>query len=216
MEEGIDIEEVIAAIAKWKNGKAPGICGISAVMLKAGGSAVAKWLHRIVNLMWTTGEVPVDWTKAVIVPIHKKGNKMICSNYRGISLLSIPCKVYTRILDGRVRRITENKVMEVQGGFRQGRSCVDQVFTIRQLSEKVLEKNGQMAVACVDLVKAYDNVCRGKLWQVLDEFGVKRNLMKAIRSLYAGSQACVRVGGRLSEWFQPGSEAGMCVVTVVV
>ena len=30
---------------------------------------------------------------------------------------------------------------------------------IRQLSEKVLEKNGQMAVACVDLEKAYDNVC---------------------------------------------------------
>ena len=30
---------------------------------------------------------------------------------------------------------------------------------------------------------------------------VKGNLMKAIRSLYAGSQACVRVGGRLSEWF---------------
>ena len=90
---------------------------------------------------------------------------MICSNYRGISLLSIPCKVYTRILDGRVRSITESKVMEVQGGFRRGRSCVDQVFMIRQLSEKVLEKNGQMAVACADLEKAYDNVCRGKLWR---------------------------------------------------
>ena len=117
LEEGIGIEEVIAAIAKLKNGKAPGICGVSAEMLKAGGSAVAKWLHRIVNLMWTTGEVPADWTKAVIVPIHKKGNKMICSNYRGISLLSIPCKVYTRILDGRVRSITETKAMEVQGGL---------------------------------------------------------------------------------------------------
>ena len=201
LEEGIGIEEVIAAIAKLKNGKAPGICGVSAEMLKAGGSAVAKWLHRIINLMWTTGEVPADWTKAVIVPIHKKGSKMICSNYRGISLLSIPCKVYTRILDGWVRSITESKVMEVQGGFRRGRSCVDQVFTIRQLSEKVLEKNGQMAVACVDLEKAYDNVCREKLWRVLDEYGVKGNLMKAIRSLYARSQACVRVGGKLSEWF---------------
>ena len=42
LEEGIDIEEVIAAIAKLKNGKAPGICGISAEMLKAGRSAVAK------------------------------------------------------------------------------------------------------------------------------------------------------------------------------
>ena len=36
---------------------------------------------------------------------------MICSNYRGISLLSIPSKVYARILDGMVRRRTESKVM---------------------------------------------------------------------------------------------------------
>ena len=90
------------------------------------------------DLIWTTGEVPANWKKAVIVPMHKKGNQMICSNYRGISSLSIPSKVYTRILDGMVRDRTESKVM-MQGGFRWG-SCIDQVFMIRQLSEKVLEK----------------------------------------------------------------------------
>ena len=59
-EEGIGIEEVTAAIAKLKNGKVPGICGISAKMLKAGASAVTEWLHSIINLMLTTGEVPAD------------------------------------------------------------------------------------------------------------------------------------------------------------
>ena len=59
-----------------------------------------------------------DWKKAVIVPLHKKGSKMACSNYRGISLLSIPSKVYARILDSRVRSKTESKVLEVQGAFR--------------------------------------------------------------------------------------------------
>ena len=86
----------------------------------------------IINLMWTA-KVPANWKKAVIVPMHKKGNQMIRSNYRGISSLSIPSKVYTRILDA------ESKVM-MQGGFRWGRSCIDQIFTIRQLSEEVLEK----------------------------------------------------------------------------
>ena len=104
-----------AAIAKLKKGKAPGVCGISAEMLKAGGRIVAEWLHMIINLMWRKGEVAADWKKAVIVPIHKKGSKMLCNNYRGISLLSIPCKVYTRILDARVRSRIKSKVMEVQG-----------------------------------------------------------------------------------------------------
>ena len=58
-----------------------------------------------------------------------------------------------------------------------------------------------MAVACVDLEKAYDKVCRDKLWCVLDEYGVKGKLMRALRSLYEGSEACVRVGGMLSGWF---------------
>ena len=87
-EQGIGVEEVAAAIAKLKGGKALGMCGINAEMLKAGGSVTAEWLHTIVNLMWTKGEVPDDWRKAIIVPIHKKGSELLCSNYRGISLLS--------------------------------------------------------------------------------------------------------------------------------
>lgn len=71
-EDGIGIEEVTAAIAKLKGGKALGVCGNSAEMLKAGGRAVAEWLQAIINLMWTKEEVPADWKKAVIVPIHKK------------------------------------------------------------------------------------------------------------------------------------------------
>ena len=70
-----------------------------------------------------------DWRRAIIVPLHKKGSKLACSNYRGISLLSIPSKVYAKILDSRLRSRTESMVMEVQGGFKSGRSCVDQIFT---------------------------------------------------------------------------------------
>ena len=183
-EDSIDIEEVIGAIVKLKSGKAPGICGIDAEMLKAGGMVVAEWLHRVIKLAWTKGEVVEDWRKAVIVPLHKKGSKTLCSNYRGISLLSIPSKVYARILDSRVRRKTEGEVMEVQGGFRRGRGCVDQIFTIRQLSEKVLEKNKQMVIACIDLEKAYDKVSRDRLWQVLESYGIQGGLLRAIQSMY--------------------------------
>ena len=105
------------------------------------------------------------------MPVHKKGSKMKCENYRGISLLSIPSKVYARILDERTRCVTKSKVLEAQGGFREGRSCTDQLFIIRQLSEKMIEKNKKMVVGCVDVQKAYDRVGRNKLWNVLEEWG---------------------------------------------
>ena len=71
-----------------------------------------------------------------------------------------------------MRKVTESKVLEVQGGFRKGRSCTDQLFTMRQLSEKVidLEKDKKMVLACMDLVKAYDRVGRDRLWKVLEEY----------------------------------------------
>ena len=197
----ITVEEVEVAILKLKNGKSPGICGISAEMLKAGRTVVVKWLHRIMSLAWENGQVPEDWRRAVIVPVHKKGSKVKCENYRGISLLSIPSKAYARILDERIRGVTESKVLEAQGGFRKGRSCTDQLFTIRQLSEKMIEKNKKMVVACVDLEKAYDRVGRDKLWKVLEEYGVKGRLLRAIRSLYKKSEGCVRVKDELSSWF---------------
>ena len=76
----------------------------------------------------------------MIIPVHKKGSKMQWTNCRGISLLSIPWKAYARILDYKVRDITEGKVLEEQGAFRKKRSCVDQMFTLRRLGEKILRR----------------------------------------------------------------------------
>ena len=117
--------------------------------------------------------------------VHKKGSKIKCENYQGISFLSIPSKAYARILDERIRSMTESKVLEAQVGFRKGRSCMDQIFTIRQLSEKMIDKNKKMVVACVDLEKVYDRVGRDKLWKEpeLEEYGVKGRLLRVIRSL---------------------------------
>ena len=95
--------------------------------------------------------------------LHKKGSKLDCQNYQGISLLSVPGKVYAKVLYERVKRIISGRIMELQGGFREGRSCIDQIFTLKQLMEKMIEKNEKMYVAFVDLEKAYDTVSRKKL-----------------------------------------------------
>ena len=72
-------------------------------------------------------------------------------------MLSVPSKVYAKILDS-------------------GRSCVNQILTIRQLSEKILEKNKHMIIVCVDLEKAYDKVCREKIWRILVRYKVDGQL----------------------------------------
>ena len=200
--EEITIEEVQRSIARLKSRKTPGVCEVSGEMLKAGGEVVVEWLHRIMNRAWKSGMVPDDWRKALVVPVHKKGSKLQCKNYRGISLLSIPGKVYAKILEKRLRNITEDKILEEQGAFRKKRSCTDQLFTVRMLSEKTIAKNKRMIMVCVDLEKAYDNVNRDLMWNVLEEYGIRGRLAKAVRSMYVNCEACVRVLGGKSDWFK--------------
>ena len=109
--------------------------------------------------------------------------------------------IYARILDNRVRCTTEAKVLEEQGEFRKKRSCVDQLFTVRQLGEQVIKKNKRKVMVCVGLKKAYDKIHRELLWPVLNSYGVGVRLGRAVRSLYERCQACVKVLRQNSDWF---------------
>merc|ERR1711911_567486 len=101
-----------------------------------------------------------------------------------ISLLSIPGKVYGRVLIERVRGMTEEMIGEEQCGFRVGRGCVDQVFSLKQLSEKCVAKGKSLYVAYMDLEKAYDRVDRNAMWRVLSMYGVIGKLLDGIKSFY--------------------------------
>ena len=85
--------------------------------------------------------MPEDWRSAAIVPLYKgKGEGTECKNYRGISLLSVVGKIYAGVLVYRVRRVTRSLIDDEQEGFRTGRGCVDQFFTLKQIGEKEREK----------------------------------------------------------------------------
>ena len=137
-----------------------------------------------------------------MVPIYKgKGERTECKNYRGISMLSIGGKVYGRVLVDRVVKETEGRISDEQGGFRKGRGCVDQVFALRNVSEKNLEKQKDLYLGFMDLDKAYGKLDREGLWEVLRIYGVSGKLVQAVKSFYEESEACVRVCREESEWF---------------
>ena len=56
--------------------------------------------HRV--LIWNKEELPQEWKESIIVPINKKGDRMDCNNYRGISLLSTSYKILSNILLSRM------------------------------------------------------------------------------------------------------------------
>jgi len=198
---GISMEEIGKALRKVKKGKATGLDGISGEMLVEGGVSVVNWLVRLFNLCWVMGKVPQDWQDACIVPLFKgKGDKFECGSYRGISLLSIVGKVYGRILLNKIG--INERICEEQGGFREGRGCMDQVFTLRMIEEKKREKGKDVYMCFMDLEKAYDRVDRIKLWEVLREYEIEDKVIEGIRSFYRNSRACVRINRMETSFFE--------------
>ena len=62
------------------------------------------FLTQLFNKLYNASLFPAVWSKSVIVPIFKKGDDDNPDNYRGISLLSIVSKVFTAILNKRLKR----------------------------------------------------------------------------------------------------------------
>ena len=60
----------------------------------------------------------------------------------------------------RVRAGTQCAIGDEQCGYRQGRGCMDQVFTVRQVCEKYLANGKDLFYAFMDLEKAYGNIDR--------------------------------------------------------
>ena len=127
----IRFDEVLYVVRKLKNGKASGPDDISAEMLKSH-NGIAEWLWDIVNKCWTEENLPQDRKLAEVVPLYKnKGKRSECGNYRDISLLSVPGKVFASIILNRCKDALDQVLREEQCGFRKNRGCTDQLFALR-------------------------------------------------------------------------------------
>ena len=99
LDEAPTLEEVIKATSQLKCGKAAGVDGIPPEIWKHGGAALHSKLYDLFLCCWEQGKLPQDLRDAVIITLYKnKGEKSDCSNYRGITLLSIAGKILARVL----------------------------------------------------------------------------------------------------------------------
>jgi hypothetical protein len=128
-----------------------------------------------------------------------KGDKKKCKNYKGMSLLSTPGKVFGRIIIEMVREITEMQIGDEQGGFRKGGGCVDQIFSLKCVCEKYLEKQEEMFVVFMYLESAYDRVDRQAMLEVLIMYRVCSKVVSATKSMYEERMVCVRIGRGLGD-----------------
>ncbi|XP_063609538.1 uncharacterized protein LOC134783560 [Penaeus indicus] len=194
-------QEITEAIKRMNTGKAPGPDNIPLELLTHGGREAEEQLKTLFLHIWDTGTVPEDFRITNIITIFKKGDRMLCGNYRGISLLSIAGKIFARILLNRLIRVTEEVLPESQCGFRPSRGTVDMVFCARQLQEKIRDQQQPLTFISWDLQKAFDKVPRRAMWDTLTRYGCPDHFITLVRSLHDDMTGRVCHQGTLSDAF---------------
>ncbi|BHF74341.1 hypothetical protein SprV_0501742600 [Sparganum proliferum] len=195
--------ETIRAMQQLSSGKAPGSDTIPAEVYKRDGPQLMDHLTALFQEMWRQGEVPQDFKDATIVHLYKrKGNRQVCDNHRGISLLNIAGNIFARILLNRLSNHLEQGLLpESQCGFRRHRGTTDMIFAARQLQEKCQEMRTHLYSTFVGLTKAFDTVNRERLWKIMQKFCCPERFIEMVRQLHDGMMARVTDNGAVSEAF---------------
>ena len=146
LNDKIKHEGIIKIIRKLKNGKSAADDCISNEMLKKRMafqySTTDKPLEKLFNFIFENGKFPNIWNESLLVPLHKKGNKIDPSNYRCISISSNLGKVFNRVIHTRLLQFIEKSkiISKNQICFMEKSRTADYVFLLNSIIDSYKQK----------------------------------------------------------------------------
>ena len=203
LNEPIAMYEIENAISRLKLNKASGIDMIPNEILKQ--KSMIKSLHLFISTCFENRTTPSIWNKSIIAPIPKDKTKCQYTplNYRGISLTCTISKLYSRILCKRITDYCDilDFLVDEQNGFRQNRSCADQIYALSTIVRHCINVKTSTYCAFIDFQKAFDCVNRDMLMFRLLSYNIDGKMFSAIRNLYHETQSCIKLNDKYTDMF---------------
>ena len=193
-------DEVKAAIASMKRGKAVGEDGIDVEVIQALGDFAVDQLTSLFQKMYETGYVVESLCESVFIALPKVEGTLECSKHRTLSIMSQITKILLRVILKRIRAKIRPQIGDEQFGFVAEKGTANALFTFRVLTERALDVQKDVFACFVDYEKAFDKVRHEKLFGILKDLEVDGKDLRLIKNLYWRQKAGVRVGEEVSMW----------------
>ena len=154
-----------------------------------------SYLTDVIRNVWISGIVPTEWKKAATILIHKKGDSNDPSNFRPITLESVPLKVFTSSLRNSIYAfLYENGYVEqrIQKGFTPKISgTLEHTAQMANIINKARTKQRSLVITLLDLKNAFGEVHHNLIQEVLSYHHIPEQVKTIIKSLYSGFQTSI-------------------------
>lgn len=193
--EPTNSNEIWEIIKNMKGTTSTDIYGLSAKVVKSVAEFIVRPLTDICNRSLESGVFPKWFKFSKTIPIYKKGDKSMSTNYRPISLLPIFSKILEKVVYNRLIRYLEqnNIILNNQNGFRKGKSTLTAAFSLTEEILQALDKKEKVLGFFFDLSKAFDTVNHITLLKKLDYYGIRGIPHEWFKSYLNDRQQCVEI-----------------------
>ena len=147
-----------------------------------------SYLTQLISSVWSSGTVPSAWKKACTVLVHKKGDTKDRSNFRPITLESVPLKVFTSCLRNSIFKfLAENNLIDhdIQKGFSPKLSgTLEHTAQMAHIINQARLKQRSLIISLLDLKNAFGEVHHNLIQEVLTYHHIPEHIKCLIQSLY--------------------------------
>ena len=194
------VRELIKIVLKLKSNSSPGPDGFTPKFVKNVLANIADPLYKVYRKSLAEGQVPDDWKSAHIIPIFKKGDAQLTSQYRPVSLTSIFCKILERIVRPQMLDFMyKNKLIpKDQHGFIPKKSTVTNLLECMDAWTLNMDKGLSTDVIYLDYSKCFDTVCHNKLLLKLSKYGVTGTAHTWLKNFLTDRVQFVKINNTLS------------------
>ena len=166
--------------------------------------SLARPLVDLFNSCLLRGVLPLDWRRANIVPVYKKGRRDLVENYRPISLTSVVMRCFEKLVKKPLVAFLASLDIpgESQHGFRASRSCCSNLLALQSTIFEWMESRTCNSVDAIflDWSKAFDKVIHNILLAKLEHYGIRDSLLVFFRNFLSSREQSVTYCRESSSW----------------
>ena len=175
---------------------------------------------HLFNAVLHSGTFPKQWADGLIIPLHKKGDRMDVNNFRGIVMSSCVSKLLLKIITKRIDACMtlSGRWSKNQCGFKKDHRTEDNLFLLNTIHDKyVKDMKKEVFIAFIDFSKFFDKINRNLMCYKLLKYDINGSTYNVIKSVYNRTGYRVKIGDDISPTFYGtnGLKQGCCLSPIL-